>query len=262
MNRFTLPLILIILLPLAFPLRAQVKNGEFQKLFDLYAMERYDKCAFKAESYTRKDKYRREPEPYLYLALCLYQGYMNPDEWDFTEDFRDPIKDALKYAYKFRKYDKKGSLYQENRVAIDKIRELALERALDYYNEKNYYKAASEFKRIMKVVPDDPNIVFITGVAMIQSRDAVQGERNVNRALDSLRLFRKERRFEKDPVTHDVLIQTFVSYTDYLVEQERLEDALIIITFGRRLIPSDPKLKVHYNKLYALAPDEDEQESP
>ena len=153
MTRILYMLAFLILAPLAQPLHAQVKDGEFQKLFDMYAMERYDKCAFKAESYTRKDKYKRAPEPYLYLALCLYQGHMNPEEWDFTEDFRDPIKDALKYAYKFRKYDKEGKLYAENREQLDKIRELAMKRALDYYSEENYYKAASEFNRIVKVVP-------------------------------------------------------------------------------------------------------------
>ncbi len=256
MNRLLLALIVILLLPFGSA-KAQVKNGDFQKLFDWYAMERFDKCAYKAESYTRKDKYRRSPEPYLYLALCLYQGQQNPEEWEFINDFRDPVKDALKYAYKFRKYDKEGILYEENRTSLDKIREIALERALFYYNDNNYYKAASEFKRIMKVVPDDANIIFITGVSTIMAKNVGEGERLVNQALDSLRLYKDENRFVEDKVTHDALIKAFVSYTDYLSNNGRLDDALSIITLGRKLVPDNLKLKAQYKKLYALAPDEE-----
>lgn len=256
MNRLILLLIVIFLLPLA-SLKAQVKSAEFQKLFDWYAMEKYDKCAYKAESYTRKDKYKRSPEPYLYLALCIYQGQQDPETWEFVQDFRDPVKDALKYAYKFRKYDKEGTLYAQNRDALDKIREVALERALFYYNDDDYYKAASEFKRIMKVVPDDANIIFISGVASIMSKNVTEGQRYVSQAMDSLRLYKEENRFEEDEVTHDVLIKAFVSYTDYLSENGKLDESLEIISLGRKLVPEDIKLKAQYKKLYALAPEEE-----
>lgn len=261
MKKIIFILLLSFIAPLAGKVQAQVKKGDFQKLFDWYAMERYEKCAYKAESYTRRKKYKREPEPYLYLALCLYQGHMNPDKYDFTEDFRDPIKDALKYAYKFRRYDKDGTLYEENREQLDKIRELGLERALYYFSDEDFYKAQSEFKRIMKVIPDDPNIVMMTGVSMCLARNTTQGERLVEQALDSLELFREEDRFVKDDVTHEALIKAFVSYTNYLQENNRMEEALEVIAFGRKLVPDNITLKAQYRKLYADAPDEDEEES-
>ena len=82
---------------LAGSINAQVKGGEFQKLFDWYAMENYSKCAYKAESYTQKDKYRRAPDPYLYMALCMYQAHVNPDAFD--EEFKDQ-KRGRNFAYK------------------------------------------------------------------------------------------------------------------------------------------------------------------
>ncbi|MBT3647227.1 MAG: hypothetical protein HN542_03185 [Flavobacteriales bacterium] len=246
--------LLIALTMLAGSINAQVKGGEFQKLFDWYAMENYSKCAYKAESYTQKDKYRRAPEPYLYMALCMYQAHVNPDAFD--EEFKDPIKDALKYAYKFRKKDKVGELYEANRPQLNKIREEALDRALFYYNDGDYRKSSSEFARILKVIPDDVNVMFITGVSYSLSRNITQGERLINQAIDSLTVFDAEQRFEKDKVTHEVLIKAFVGYTSYLNAYDQLDRALELIALSRKLIPDDPSLKLQYKKLYAKAPDE------
>lgn len=239
----------------SFPASAQVMNSEFQKLFDLYTMEKYDKCAYKAESYTRKDKYRREPEPYLYLALCMYQAHLHPEL--FQDEFKDPMKDALKYAYQFRKKDKTGELYEANRFLLDKIREEALDRAKFYFNDSDYRKASAEFSRILKVVPDDVNILFIGGVADILSKNMTQGERNISQALDTLRAQEANHSFMKDDVTHEMLIKAFVSYTDYLVENGQTDRAMEIIVLGRKLMPDDPKLKAQYKKIYANAPDTD-----
>lgn len=232
---------------------AQVMNSEFQKLFDLYAMEKYEKCAYKAEGYTRKDKYKREPEPYLYMALCLYQAHLNPEL--FEGEFKDPLKDALKYAYKFRKKDKSGELYEANRFLLDKIREEALDRPKFYFNDNDYRKASSEFARVLKVVPEDVNILFIGGVADIMAKNITQGEKYVNQALDTLRAQETRGTFVKDDVTHDLLIKAFVSYTDYLAQNGQADKAMEVITLGRKLIPDDPKLKAQYKKLYSGAPD-------
>ncbi len=240
------------------PTEAQVAGGDFQKLFDLYAMEDYDKCAFKAESYTRKKKYRRAPEPYMYMALCMYQAHLNPDA--FNDEFKDPIKDALKYAYKFRKKDKDGELYKLNKRQIDQIREEALDRALFYFNDEDYFKASSEFNRILKVMPGDFNVAFITGVAMINARNVTEGERNISQALDSLKVQEQEGTFEKDDVTHEVLIKSFISYTNYLAGNEQQSKALEVITLGRQLVPDNTALKAQYKKLYAAAPEEEEEE--
>ncbi len=99
-------------------------------------MEEYDKCVYKAERYSQKDKYSREPEPYLYMALCFYQAHVQPEKFD--QEFDDPLKDALKYAYKFRKKDKEGKLYESNKDLLDKIREEALFNAKFYYNDQDY----------------------------------------------------------------------------------------------------------------------------
>ena len=248
----------IILIASSLASYAQVMNSDFQKLFDLYTMEEYDRCAYKAEKYSQKDKSRRDPEPYLYMALCFYQAHVQPEKFD--QEFDDPLKDALKYAYKFRKKDKTGELYETNRDLLDKIREEALSNAKFYYNDENYRKAASEFGRILKVIPDDESVLFMTGVANIMAKSAALGEKYVVQALDTLRAQEAGNRFEKDPVTYDVLIKGFVGYTNYLSEVNRLDEAQEVIAFSRKLIPDDATLKSQYKKIYAIGPPEEEED--
>jgi tetratricopeptide (TPR) repeat protein len=247
---------LFLLIGTSLPLTAQVAGGEFQKLFDWYAMEEYERCAYKAESYTKKDKYKKAPEPYMYLALCMYQAHINPDA--FTEEFKDPMKDALKYAYKFRKKDKDGELYKANKRQIDQIRTEAMDRANFFFNDGDYYKASSEYGRILKVMPGDQNVAFITGVALVNAKNVTQGERLIEQALDSLQQQHDQGTFEKDEVTHAILIKSFVTYTEYLVNAGNVGKAQEVITLGRKLIPDDPQLKLQYKKLYALSPSEEE----
>ena len=237
--------------------KAQVKNSDFQKLFDLYTMEEYDKCAYKAEKYSQKDKYKRDPEPYLYMAMCFYQAHVQPEKFD--QEFDDPLKDALKYAYKFRKKDKTGELFESNRELLDKIREEALANAKFYYNDNDYRKASSEFKRIQKVIPDDFNVMLMTGVADIMAKNASQGERLVVVALDSIRAQDERGVWEKDEVTYDIMIKGIVGYTNYLSEVERLEEAQETLTFARKLVPDDATLKSQYKKIYAKDPEDEEQ---
>ena len=48
-------------------------KDQYSKLKELYGEKRYEDCAYKAETMTMKDKYSRDPEPYLYLAMCNYE---------------------------------------------------------------------------------------------------------------------------------------------------------------------------------------------
>lgn len=255
MKRVLLASVLVLVASLCA--KAQVKNSDFQKLFDLYTMEEYAKCAYKAEKYSQKEKYRRDPEPYLYMAMCFYQAHVQPEKFD--QEFDDPLKDALKYAYKFRKKDKTGELYDANRVLLDKIREEALSNAKFYYNDSDYRKASSEFKRIQKVIPDDMNVMMMTGVADIMAKNASQGERLVVIALDSMRAQDARKVWEKDDVTHDIMIKGFVGYTNYLSEVDRVDEAQEVMTFARQLVPDDPTLKVQYKKIYAIGPKDEEE---
>ena len=246
----------VLVLMVLMSAKTQVKNSDFQKLFDLYTMEEYDKCAYKAEKYSQKDKYRRGPEPYLYMAMCFYQAHVQPEKFD--QEFDDPLKDALKYAYKFRKKDKTGELYDANRELLDKIRSEALFNAKFYYNDSDYRKASSEFKRIQKVIPDDFNVMLMTGVADIMSKNASQGERLVVIAMDSIRAQDARGVWEKDEVTYDIMIKGIVGYTNYLSEVKRLEEAQETLTFSRKLVPDDATLKSQYKKIYAIGPEDEE----
>ena len=103
------------------------------------------------------------------------------------------------------------------------------------------------------------NVMMMTGVADIMAKNASQGERLVVIALDSMRAQDARNVWEKDDVTHDIMIKGFVGYTNYLSEVNRLDEAQEVMTFARQLVPDDPTLKVQYKKIYAIGPKDEEE---
>src|SRR5690606_20303354 len=120
-----------------------------------------------------------------YMALSLYQIHTHSEDYD-QKLYEDAIRDALKYAYKFRRYDKEGLYVEANQRNLDLIREAALSTAKFYFNDGDYRKASSEFKRILKVDPEDVNVLFIQGVSDVLSRNETMGMKTINSAIDTL----------------------------------------------------------------------------
>ena len=101
------------------------------------------------------------------------------------------------------------------------------------------------------------NIVFISGVSDIMARNPSVGERSVGIAMDTLKAQEADKRFEKDPVTNDLLVKAFVEYTNYLAENQKQDQAEEVIAFSRKLMPDELPLKAQYKKIYGRVPEQD-----
>jgi len=237
---------------------AQVKGGDdkFDKLFDLFVLEKYEDCAYKAENYTMNDKYRKDPEPYLYLSMCFFK--ISKTDFD-VETYKDPLKDALKYAYKFRKKDKDTSIYNENKAYINKLKEAGIVRVRSYYDEEKYRKSAYFCASILKIEMDDDNIRFPKGVYDLLSRNT-QGARDIGIAVKNLSKKYSDPGYVPDKISESLLIESFVVYSEYLYQTEQLDSAKATIIFAKELIPKNRDLKNQYNKLHGLEIIEEEVE--
>src|SRR5207249_1775267 len=96
-------------------------ENKYKKLENSYAQEKYAQCLFTALKYQDNDKYSKDPEPYLYASMCYLAVYKDPDPFPLKKypEFNNPLKDALSNFAKFRKRDKKGEVYEENRAFAD-----------------------------------------------------------------------------------------------------------------------------------------------
>ena len=104
-------------------LSAQVAGGSNEKLAKLYNTGKYESCLYKADSYTYKENHTNDPEPYLYISMCLYE-LSKSDDPEIQEDYKDAIKQAIKYVGKFAKKDKHNEYYPLNIEYVNTIKKI------------------------------------------------------------------------------------------------------------------------------------------
>lgn len=234
---------------LASDLYAQVIGGEILKLEELFEKEKYEDCAYKAESYTEKDDYRKNPEPYLYISMCYYQFHLSEDE-KITEYYKNALKDALKYAVKMRTYDKDKTFYDANNEYLDELRKACYEDAKKLIDEKNYSKASSYYyKQLQKLDPENMELTFIKGVCDALMRNSSEAYKNMNDAMPVLYQKVNEGNYKADKIMEPALSDAFVNYSKFLTEQSFADSAKSIILFGKQLLPLDKAVDEQYKSL-------------
>ncbi|PCJ81564.1 MAG: hypothetical protein COA57_14195 [Flavobacteriales bacterium] len=228
----------------------QIVGGQQQKLFDLFVMSKYEDCAFKAEGMTENENTRRDSEPYLYISMCMLEiSKIDPEELD--NEYKDPVKEALKYAYKFRKKDKTGELYKQNVAYFDKLKSAGIAYANNWYEQGKPRKSSSIYKYIIKFDIEDDNIRFMKGVCDIISMNT-QGALDINAAMKGLNKKYKNSNYKPDKVSEPVLIDAFIIYTDHLAKNEQIDSAKTTITFARDILNENKKIEKQYNKIYGI----------
>ena len=223
---------------------AQVAGGKFQKLFDLYVMGDYEKCAMKAEKMTDKDKYKREAEPYLYLSMCFLKIADDP-ELSQIEPFDKAVKDAIKYGTKFVKKDlklkEKGEdyLYDDNFEYIQDLKQVAIEEGKAELAQDDYRKAVYYYKLAVKLDENDPAVLLIKGTCDLLSKNRREGTENVEMALEQFQKIAKEGAYEPAPQVEMAFEDGFMYYADYLIDNNELAKAQEVMELGRTLAPDN-----------------------
>ena len=100
---------------------AQVKGGHNTKLSKLFTSGKYEICLFKAEDMCADPAAGREAEPHLYAAMCYVKLYESSDP-EVAADYKDGMRQAIKYTQKFIRKDVEGELYAQNIDFVETIR--------------------------------------------------------------------------------------------------------------------------------------------
>lgn len=155
----------------ASPVQAQ--DIEYEDLFVLFLDEDYEKCMGKAEKYTLKDATKKDPLPYLYMAMSFYE--MSLDQ-DYLEDYPKAFKEAVKYAYKYRIKDKPGKYFNEFDEFWTEFKFVLIEEAENFYESGDYRKALSNYKNITKFHPEDVSAWLAKAVCEYRNGDKSLGD--------------------------------------------------------------------------------------
>ncbi len=231
---------------------AQVIDGMQDKLFDQFLLGKYGDCYNKAYKMTTNDKYKSDPEPYLYVSMCLVQLVEDPAEEEFRSN---NLKDALKYAQKSQKYHARALKkdvptfpMDENLEFFDELAMIGVAEAKYYFFEDKFSKAASWFKKTAKIAPEDDNLQLAMASNMLLSRN-MEGQRIMDELLPRMKKNYGEGDQEPRAATRDALEVGFLAYTKYLVDNGETAKAKEFINFGHELMPDNRKITAKWESV-------------
>lgn len=230
---------------------AQVVDGKdtYGKLFDLFVMEKYEDCLWKANKYTENDKTKKDPEPYLYMAMAYYHIFLHREDYK-EEDYKDPLKDALKYLYKYKTKDKKKRLTEPNEEFFGEITKSVVDESKNKYREGDFRKAADYFKNLKKFNPEDNAITMMLGAYQIGMKNYGEGEKNVETAIQNIKDGLKSGTITKfDELSEVMLVDGFMIYTNYLVLGDKSDLARDAITAAKEFLPNNKDILDQYSRI-------------
>jgi hypothetical protein len=162
---------------------AQTVNKEFDKLIFLFIDEKYEKCASMGLKYTEDEQLRKDPIPYVYVAMSLFE--ISKDA-SLNEKHPDAFKDAQKYAYKFRQKDKNDTYYDKYSEFLIALKDSSNRRGQYFLRQEEYRKAASMYKYTVRFAPEDPIMLLWQGISDVKAKNIGEGERNMNMAMEKI----------------------------------------------------------------------------
>lgn len=219
------------------PSIAQVEGGIHEKLAKLYEKERYEDCMFRAVDLTYKDKYRSDPEPYLYAAMSYYQLSLSDDP-GIVEDYPKALNNAVKYLLKFKRKDKDNALYAQNEGNITTILAAYFEESNTFFKLEDYKKAAFNFKQLAKWYDESPDLLFLQAIC-----DALAEKSTARLSLDQtipvLLNLQNEGKLKVRREVKETFSDAFIRYADQLYASEMPDSAFATLDLGLKLLPGN-----------------------
>lgn len=222
---------------------AQVVGGMNYKLEKLFMEEKYEDVAYKAEKMLEDDKYKKDPEIYLYASMGWYMiSQMNDEKME--EEYPNALRDAFKYAARFYKKDKEGTWVEDNADYFDDLAKAGIASAAEYIDdERKRRNAVSTYKYMTKAMPDDPNVLFFKGVLENLNRNSGQAERDIQEAMKALIPLYEDPKYRPSKATAPVLEDGMLRWTDALMEMNYADSAKKTINWALTWFPESEKVK-------------------
>ena len=235
-----LPLILISFI--ATSASAQVVGGMNFKLEKLYMAEKYEDVAYKGMSMIENDKYKKDPEIYLYISMAWYEiSQMNDEEME--EEYPKSLRDAFKYAAKFVKKDRDGVWFEDNADFFEDLKKAGIADAAQWIdNPKKLRVAVSSYKYMTKAMPDDWNLLFFKGVLEQMNRNTGQAERDIALAMSNLVKLYENPKYRPSKASKPVLEDGLMRWADIMLEQNYADSAKKTMNWAVQFYPDSEKV--------------------
>ena len=214
-----------LVLSIVSPAFGQVVGGMNFKLEKLYMEEKYEDVAYKGMNMVENDKYKKDPEIYLYIAMAWYEiSQMNDEE--MQEEYPKALRDAFKYAAKFAKKDKDGVWYEDNIDFFEDLKKAGIADAEKWIDdERKRRNAVGTYKYMTKAIPEDPNLLFFKGVLEYMNRNAGQADRDIQMAMAALIAKYQDPKYRPSRASKPILEDGMIRWADIMLEQNYADSA-------------------------------------
>jgi hypothetical protein len=158
-------------------LSAQAQKQPYEDLLVKYVDEKYEDCLAKAYNYTEKDDTKKDPLPYLYMSMCLYE-MSKIEKYRAMEEYKKSDREAIKYAEKYRKKDKNKEFFDNYTDFWGELNTMAQEMGLNHYDEgtKGYSKAKQIFDGMTGYYPENPGPWVMLALSFYQTNMIKEGD--------------------------------------------------------------------------------------
>ena len=224
-------------------LGATAQKHVYEDLLVLYVDENYEKCLGKAEGYTLNDNTKKDPLPYLYMSMCLYE--MSKIE-KFQADYPKAARDAVKWAEKYRKKDKNKEFFANYEDFWADLNQMSMEQGENFYEEGSFSKAKQLFDGMVGYYPENPGAWIMLALCQYKSNLAKEGDLSMKEyAKAALNADTGSLPDDQKKLLKNALIR----YSELLSTKGQRDSARTTINLGKEHFMDDPDFKLQYDEL-------------
>jgi hypothetical protein len=230
--------------------QVRAEKEKYTKLFDMYTLEKYDKCIDAALKYTKSEKTAKDAEPYLYVAMSYFEISKDPDRFDLKKnpELKDPMRKAINYTARMAKKDKDGSVREENSEFMEELKEAAADAIKGMYADKETSKLATLSRDYAKAYDKDYAVMLYSGIYLIFGNSQSDGNKNLDIAMENL----KKASVPDggwDRISKRLLTDGFVLYSGYLMDAKDKKKAQSVLDVAKALLPDSEEITEQQGKL-------------
>lgn len=156
-------------------LASQAQKQPYEDLLVKYVDEKYEDCLAKAQNYTEKESTKKDPLPYLYMSMCLYE-MSKIEKYRSMEEYKKSDKDAVKYAEKYRKKDKNKEFFDNYSDFWGDLNTMAQEAGINAYDENSFSKSKQWFDGMTGYYPENPGPWIMLALNLYKTNLAKEGD--------------------------------------------------------------------------------------
>lgn len=221
---------------------ASAQKKPYDDLLVKFVDEKYEDCLAKAQTYTEKDDTKKDPLPYLYMSMCLYE-MSKIEKYKAMDEYKKADKEALKWAEKYRKKDKNKEFFDNYADYWSDLNTMAQETGLNFYDEgaKGMSKAKQTFDSMTGYYPENPGAWLMLGLCQYRTNLAKEGDASVAKFKAALEVAGG---VEALPEDQKKLMRTaLIDYAAYLDGKGDRSGAKAALDLGKEALKDDPEFK-------------------